>query len=112
MAISNVSQKSANHSYEREFMTIDELSLYIGLSKRAIYQRAAHHTIPSQKIGGLLRFKKSEIDKWLNSHYVVPIHHVAHFCHATAQRHQQSVRSCLATAHPISVSGSFITMLF
>ena len=70
MADSNISQQSADHYPAREFMTIDELSAYIGLSKRAIYQRAVHHTIPSQKIGGLLRFEKSEIDKWLNSQRV------------------------------------------
>ena len=70
MAINISSQKSADHPAAREFMTIDELSIYIGLSKRAIYQRAANHTIPSQKIGGLLRFEKSEIDKWLRSQSV------------------------------------------
>ena len=51
MAASNISQQRADHYPAREFMTIDELSAYIGLSKRAIYQRAVHHTIPSQKIG-------------------------------------------------------------
>lgn len=70
MAINTSSQKSADYPAAREFMTIDELSVYIGLSKRAIYQRAANHTIPSQKIGGLLRFEKSEIDKWLRSQSV------------------------------------------
>ena len=39
MAASNIfSQQSADHYPAREFMTIDELSAYIGLSKRAIYQ--------------------------------------------------------------------------
>lgn len=70
MATNNVSQQSADHYPAREFMTIDELSVYIGLSKGAIYQRTVHHTIPSQKIGGLLRFEKSEIDKWLDSQRV------------------------------------------
>ena len=66
-AINIPSDQSADYTPHRVFMTIDELSEYIGLSKRAIYQRAANHTIPSQKIGSLLRFEKSEIDKWLRS---------------------------------------------
>ena len=68
--INTPSNQSADHTPHRVFMTIDELSAYIGLSKRAIYQRAANRTIPSQKIGGLLRFEKSEIDKWLRSQSV------------------------------------------
>ncbi len=64
------SPDTADYPSARVFMTIDELSVYIGLSKRAIYQRAANRTIPSQKIGGLLRFEKSEIDKWLRSQSV------------------------------------------
>ena len=67
MDLHTSNQNAADYSSARVFMTIDELSAYIGLSKRAIYQRAANRTIPSQKIGGLLRFEKSEIDKWLNA---------------------------------------------
>ena len=70
MGMSIPSNQSAEYPSARVFMNIDELSAYIGLSKRAIYQRAANRTIPSQKIGGLLRFEKSEIDKWLRSQSV------------------------------------------
>ena len=71
MMVMNIpSNQSAEYPSARVFMNIDELSAYIGLSKRAIYQRAANRTIPSQKIGGLLRFEKSEIDKWLRSQSV------------------------------------------
>ncbi len=70
MGMNIPSNQSAEYPSARVFMNIDELSAYIGLSKRAIYQRAANRTIPSQKIGGLLRFEKSEIDKWLRSQSV------------------------------------------
>ena len=70
MGMNIPSNQSAEYPSARVFINIDELSAYIGLSKRAIYQRAANRTIPSQKIGGLLRFEKSEIDKWLRSQSV------------------------------------------
>ena len=70
MGMNIPSNQSAEYPSARVFMNIDELSANIGLSKRAIYQRAANRTIPSQKIGGLLRFEKSEIDKWLRSQSV------------------------------------------
>jgi excisionase family DNA binding protein len=48
----------------RDYMTIDELSMYLGLSKSAIYKKVFKRKIPHYK-QGLLFFKKSEIQVWI-----------------------------------------------
>lgn len=46
---------------------IDTLSEYLKASKKWIYERTHLKEIPHLKINGLLRFRKKDIDKWLNS---------------------------------------------
>lgn len=50
----------------KEVMTVDELSLYISLSKSYIYKLTSKRIIPYYTPNGKkLYFKKSEIDVWL-----------------------------------------------
>jgi excisionase family DNA binding protein len=46
------------------------LSKYLSVSSKWIYQRTHAKEIPHIKIGGMLRFRKSEIDKWISSHNI------------------------------------------
>ncbi len=48
------------------------LSEYLKVSKKWIYERTHFKEIPYLKVGGQLRFKKSNIDKWLHT-YSVPV---------------------------------------
>ncbi len=47
------------------YMTINGLSEYIKLATGTIYNKIARNEIPYFKIGGAVRFKKSEIDNWV-----------------------------------------------
>jgi excisionase family DNA binding protein len=49
----------------REFLTIDEVSEYLGIKKSSLYVKVERKEIPYYKIGHLLRFKKSDIDSWM-----------------------------------------------
>lgn len=49
------------------------LSKYLHVSEKWIYGRTQFKEIPYQKIKGLLRFRKRDIDKWLSSHNVPAI---------------------------------------
>ncbi|MGQ9571052.1 MAG: helix-turn-helix domain-containing protein [Thermodesulfovibrionales bacterium] len=49
---------------------IDALSEYLRVSKKWIYERTHLKEIPYLKVNGLLRFRKKDIDKWLNSYNV------------------------------------------
>ncbi len=46
--------------------TVPELAEYIHMSRKWIYERTCRNEIPHYKIGGSVRFRKSQIDKWFN----------------------------------------------
>lgn len=46
------------------------LCSYLNVSEKWVYERTHYKEIPHLKVNGLLRFRKRDIDKWLNSHNV------------------------------------------
>ena len=53
---------------EEAILTIDEVAKYLRVSERTVYDWAQKGEIPSGKIGTAWRFKKSEIEDWVNNH--------------------------------------------
>jgi PTS system nitrogen regulatory IIA component len=51
---------------EDAILTIDEVAKYLRVSERTVYDWAQKGEIPSGKIGTVWRFKKSEIEQWVN----------------------------------------------
>ena len=51
---------------EEEILTIEEVAKYLRVSERTVYDWAQKGEVPSGKIGTVWRFKKSEIEKWVN----------------------------------------------
>ena len=49
----------------REFLTIDEVSEYLGIKKSSLYSKVERQEIPYYKVGRLVRFKKSDVDLWM-----------------------------------------------
>jgi PTS system nitrogen regulatory IIA component len=49
-----------------DILTIEEIAKYLRVSERTVYDWAQKGEIPSGKIGTVWRFKKSEIEKWVN----------------------------------------------
>ncbi len=47
-------------------LTIEEVAKYIKISERTIYDWAQKGDIPAGKLGNVWRFRKSEIDHWVN----------------------------------------------
>jgi excisionase family DNA binding protein len=52
---------------ENIFFTVDTLAKYLQVSKQWVYERVHLKEIPHIKMGKFPRFRKSEIDKWLDS---------------------------------------------
>lgn len=51
-----------------EIMTIDEVARYLKVTKKTIYYLIYQKSLPTVKLGSrLLRFRKSDIDKWIES---------------------------------------------
>ena len=52
---------------DEEILTIDEVAKYLRVSERTVYDWAQKGEIPSGKIGTVWRFKKTDIEQWVNS---------------------------------------------
>jgi excisionase family DNA binding protein len=52
----------------KEYWNINELSEYLGIKKSTLYAMVTRGEIPNYKIGHLIRFRKNEIDQWMESH--------------------------------------------
>ena len=51
-----------------DYMTVDQLSAYIKLSKSTIYKKVMNREIPFIKATGSLLFSRTSIDNWLESY--------------------------------------------
>jgi len=48
-----------------QVMTIEDLGIYLKLSKSTLYKLAQEGKVPGQKVGKHWRFRKDIIDDWL-----------------------------------------------
>ena len=48
-----------------QIFTLDELAAYLKVGKRTLYRLAAQKEIPAFKVGGTWRFRRSDIDRWI-----------------------------------------------
>jgi excisionase family DNA binding protein len=56
----------------KEILNIDELSEYLRIKKSSLYSKVERKEIPYYKLGHLVRFKKSDIDLWMEKSRVEP----------------------------------------
>lgn len=54
--------------------TVDSLAVYLEVSKRWVYERIHLKEIPYAKVGKFPRFRKSKIDRWIESLETPAIH--------------------------------------
>ncbi|MFC1607134.1 helix-turn-helix domain-containing protein [Candidatus Latescibacterota bacterium] len=62
-----------NNTTTDTLFDIHSLSDYLLMSTKWIYTRTSRKEIPHYKIGGALRFRKNEIDKWITEDMKIPI---------------------------------------
>jgi excisionase family DNA binding protein len=53
---------------EPEFIDINNLAVYLAVKPSTLYSLVEAGEIPHYKVGRLVRFKKAEIDLWMESH--------------------------------------------
>ena len=54
-----------------DLMSVEDLAVYLGgVSVDWIYQRTAKNEIPFAKVGRLVKFRRSDIDRWLSTQSV------------------------------------------
>jgi len=49
------------------WLSVDEVAEYLGVKRFTIYKWVQRLNLPARKIGRLLKFRKSEIDAWMES---------------------------------------------
>ena len=50
------------------YLTIDDLSVYLGIKPKTLYAKVKE--IPHYKVGRLIRFKREDVDVWMERHKV------------------------------------------
>jgi len=56
---------AAKENVLKEFLNIQALSQFLGIKVSTLYAMVEERKVPYYRIGRLIRFKKSEIDLWL-----------------------------------------------
>ncbi len=51
---------------QTDIMTIKEVSAYLKITEKTAYRLTAERKIPGFKVGGAWRFRKQEIDEWID----------------------------------------------
>ena len=50
-----------------EWMDIGQLSAYLNLKRKTVYSLTRNGKIPSYRVNRMLRFKRAEIDEWMEA---------------------------------------------
>ena len=61
---------SRKNKTQDDIFTSDQLAGYLQVRKQWVYERVSLGEIPHTKVGKYLRFRKSAIDKWIESQSV------------------------------------------
>ena len=48
-----------------EILTLKEVAAYLKLAEKTAYRRAAEGKLPGFKVGGSWRFKREDIQRWI-----------------------------------------------
>jgi excisionase family DNA binding protein len=53
---------------DSNFLTIQEVSQYLHIKPATLYSKVGGGEIPHYKVGRLVRFKREDIDRWMEDH--------------------------------------------
>ncbi len=54
-----------------EILTLKEVAKYLKLAEKTAYKLAAAGKLPGFKVGGSWRFKKEDIEQWINEQKII-----------------------------------------
>ena len=52
---------------EDRWLSVDEVAAYLGVKRDTIYKWIDRKQMPAKKVGRLWKFKKDQIDEWVNA---------------------------------------------
>ena len=65
---------TARHDEKDALLDVAQLADYLNVSQAWVYDRIRDNEIPHSKLGKYLRFKKRDIDKWIEAQSFKPFH--------------------------------------
>jgi len=51
---------------DEEILTLDEVAAFLKAGKRTVYRFAQNGDMPAFKLGGTWRFRRSELERWID----------------------------------------------
>lgn len=54
-------------SMEDRWLSVEEISVYLGVTKDTVYKWLSERDLPAHKIGRLWKFKKEDVDVWVKA---------------------------------------------
>jgi excisionase family DNA binding protein len=64
--------KSSVPTPSDSLLNVDEAAAYLGLTEKSVRKRVGGRTIPYIKVGALLRFRRADLDAWLDENSFAP----------------------------------------
>jgi len=52
---------------EDRWLSVEEISVYLGVTKDTVYKWLSEKNLPAHKVGRLWKFKKEDIDVWVKN---------------------------------------------
>ena len=52
---------------EDRWLSVDEICKYLGVGKDTVYKWIDKHGMPAHRMGRLWKFKKEQVDKWVEA---------------------------------------------
>ena len=49
------------------WLSVDEICQHLGVSKDTVYKWIEKHSMPAHRMGRLWKFKKAQVDTWIES---------------------------------------------
>ena len=53
--------------FTNQFLSINDLSKYLGIKPKTLYSWVAKGILPHYRIGGLIRCKRKDVDQWVEA---------------------------------------------
>jgi excisionase family DNA binding protein len=54
-------------SMEDRWLSVEEISVYLGVTKDTVYKWLSEKKLPAHKVGRLWKFKKEDVDVWVKA---------------------------------------------
>lgn len=52
---------------EDRWLSVDDVAAYLGVRRETIYKWIERKQMPAKKVGRLWKFKKDQLDEWINA---------------------------------------------